>query len=222
MELFPIQKKALDLFKESNLNGKFYWTGGTMLSFVYLKHRLSADLDFFSETSFGYNDVIEFVSKLKTALNLSKIEGKKVFDRHEFFLTNSENVRLEFVFYNFPALKPRKKWEGIFIDSLDDVAANKTMAFFDRNDAKDLFDLYFLIKKEKFTPQKLLKLVEKKFNVKFSESAFWSESFKSFEKLGNLMQFLIAENDKEKGKILDEIKEYFTKNSKQFLDKQFN
>ena len=96
------------------------------------------------------------------------------------------------------------------------------MAFFDRNDAKDLFDLYFLIKKEKFTPQKLLKLVEKKFSVKFSESAFWSESFKSFEKLGNLMQFLIAENDKEKGKILDEIKEYFTKNSKQFLDKQFN
>lgn len=103
-------------------------------------------------------------------------------------------MRLEFVFYNFPALKPRKKWEGISIDSLDDIAANKTMAFFDRNDAKDLFDIYFLINKENFTPQKLLKLAEDKFGVKFSESNFWSESFKSFKKLGNLMPLLSIEN----------------------------
>lgn len=152
---------------------------------------------------------------------MSKAEGKKIFDRYEFFLTNSENVRLEFVFYNFPALKPRRKWEGILIDSLDDIAANKTMAFFDRNDVKDLFDIYFLINKKKFTPQKLLKLVEKKFGVKFSEGNFWSESFKSFEKLDNLMPFLLVKNEKGKTDILNEIKEYFTKNSKRFLDEQF-
>jgi len=221
MELFSIQKKVLDLFKESNLNGKFYWTGGTMLSFVYLKHRLSVDLDFFSETSFNYNDVIGFVNNLKAVLKLSKVEGKKIFDRYEFFLTNSENVRLEFVFYNFPTLKPRKKWEGIFIDSLDDIAANKTMAFFDRNDVKDLFDVYFLISKENFTPQKLLKLVENKFGVRFSESNFWSESFKSFKKLENLTPLLIAKNERDKSEILKEIEAYFTKNSKIFLDKQF-
>jgi len=62
----------LDLFKESNLNGKFYWTGGTMLSFVYLKHRLSVDLDFFSGTSFNYDDVIGFINDLKFVLKLSK------------------------------------------------------------------------------------------------------------------------------------------------------
>ena len=221
MELFPIQKKVLDLFKESNLNGKFYWTGGTMLSFVYLKHRLSVDLDFFSGTSFNFDDVIGFINDLKFVLKLSKVEGKKIFDRYEFFLTNSENVRLEFVFYNFPALKPRRKLEGILIDSLDDIAANKTMAFFDRNDVKDLFDIYFLINKKRFTPQKLLKLVEKKFGVKFSEGNFWSESFKSFEKLDNLMPFLIVKNEKRKKDILKEIKKYFTKSSKKFLDRQF-
>ena len=63
MELFPIQKKVLDLFKKSNLNGKFYWTGGTMLSFVYLKHRLSVDLDFFSEVPFNYDDVVGFINE---------------------------------------------------------------------------------------------------------------------------------------------------------------
>ncbi len=221
MELFPIQKKVLDLFKQSNLNGKFYWTGGTMLSFVYLKHRLSVDLDFFSKTSFSYDDIIGFVNDLKSVLKLSKVEGKKIFDRYEFFLTNSENVRLEFIFYNFPALKPRRKWEGILIDSLDDIAANKTMAFFDRNEAKDLFDIYFLINKENFTPQKLLKLVENKFGVKFSEGNFWSESFKSFEKLDNLTPFLLVKNGNEKAEILNKIKKYFTKNSKRFLDEQF-
>ncbi|MCX6723594.1 MAG: nucleotidyl transferase AbiEii/AbiGii toxin family protein [Candidatus Staskawiczbacteria bacterium] len=220
MELFPIQKKVLDLFKESNLNGKFYWTGGTMLSFVYLKHRLSVDLDFFSDVPFSYGDVAGFVNDLKSVLKLSKVEGKKIFDRYEFFLTNSENVRLEFVFYNFPALTPRKKWEGILIDSLDDIAANKTMAFFDRNEVKDLFDIYFLIKKAKFTPLKLLELVENKFGVKFSEGSFWSESFKSFDKMENLMPFLISKNESGKAKILDEIREYFIKNSKDFLDEQ--
>ena len=211
----------LDLFKKSDLNGKFYWTGGIMLSFIYLKHRLSVDLDFFSDSQFSRSDIAGFTNNLKTALKLSKIEEKKIFDRYEFFLSNSENVRLEFVFYNFPALKPRKKWEGISIDSLDDIAANKTMAFFDRNDVKDLFDVYFLINKENFTPQRLLKLVENKFGAKFSEGSFWSESFKSFEKLDNLVPLLLVKNENEKAEILDEIKEYFTKGSKKFLDKQF-
>ena len=78
-----------------------------------------------------------------------------------------------------------------------------------------------MINKKRFTPQKLLKLVEKKFGVKFSEGNFWSESFKSFEKLDNLMPFLIVKNEKRKKDILKEIKKYFTKSSKKFLDRQF-
>ncbi|TSC95077.1 MAG: hypothetical protein CEN87_89 [Parcubacteria group bacterium Licking1014_1] len=220
MKLFPIQKKVLDLFKKSDLSRKFYWTGGTMLSFIYLKHRFSVDLDFFSDTLFSYNDVIGFINELKNALKLTKIEERKIFDRYEFFLHNAENVRLEFVFYDHPKQKPRKKCEGILIDSLDDIAANKTMAFFDRNDPKDLFDLYFLIKKRKFTPKKLIKLVEKKFGVTFSEGSFWSEAYKSFKELENMKPLLVKKSESDKTKILDEIKKYFTKNSKRFLDKQ--
>lgn len=218
MVLFPIQKKVLDLFKESDLNGRFYWTGGTMLSSVYLKHRLSVDLDFFSDEPFNYNDVTGFINNLKKSINALRVDEKKIHDRYEFFLRNSENVRLEFVFYNFPKQKLRKKWQGVFVDSLDDIAANKTMAFFDRNEVKDLFDVYFLIEKGKFTPQKLLKLVEEKFGVKFSEGSFWSNGFRFFDKLENLTPLLETKN---KDEILPEIKDYFAKNSKRFLDKQF-
>ena len=48
MEISSIQKKVLGLFKETPLKEKFYWTGGTLLSYLYLHHRQSNDLDFFS------------------------------------------------------------------------------------------------------------------------------------------------------------------------------
>ncbi len=64
-ELNSLQKQVLDLFSKSSLKNTFYWTGGTLLSFVYLKHRISNDLDFFSDKPFGYNQIIGFIKELK-------------------------------------------------------------------------------------------------------------------------------------------------------------
>jgi len=36
----------------------------------------------------------------------------------------------------------------VLVDSLEDIAANKIMALFDRNDPKDLVDLYFFLTKK--------------------------------------------------------------------------
>jgi len=47
------QKKVLSFVKENPyLTDRFYFTGGTALSYYYLHHRLSEDLDFFSEKEF--------------------------------------------------------------------------------------------------------------------------------------------------------------------------
>ena len=46
MILTPQQETILDIFAGSGLSEKFYWTGGTLLSHYYLKHRYSYDLDF--------------------------------------------------------------------------------------------------------------------------------------------------------------------------------
>jgi len=51
-ELNALQRQVLDLFARSALREKFYWTGGTLLSAVYLHHRRSEDLDFFSDSPF--------------------------------------------------------------------------------------------------------------------------------------------------------------------------
>ena len=219
-EITPLQKKVLDLFSNSPLKDKFYWTGGTLLSFFYLHHRRSRDLDFFSDKPFSYNQIIGFVRGLKKQLKLKEIEEKKIFDRWEFFLHDKEELRIEFVFYDHPKLKPQKKWQGIFIDSLEDIAANKVVAFFDRNDPKDLVDLYFLLVKKKFEVKTLLKLVEKKFGVKLAEGSFWSESFKSLKNLKKISPLLIAKNSREKQKIINKIENYFTTKSAEYLLKK--
>jgi predicted nucleotidyltransferase component of viral defense system len=216
-EINLLQQKVLKLFKDSSLKDQFYWTGGTLLSAMYLHHRQSKDLDFFSDKTIDYSQVLTYVLRLKDKLKLTKVEQTKIFDRYEFFLHNRESLRLEFVFYPHPRLKTRNRREGIYIDSLDDIAANKMMAFFDRNDPKDLFDLYFILKKKRYKVSRLVGLVKKKFGVEFAESTFWSECYKSFKDLANLRPLLLANTSKAKDKIIKEVKNYFINQSTRFL-----
>lgn len=98
-ELTSLQEKVINEIGKSPLKDIFYWTGGTLLSVVYLHHRRSQDLDFFSDNQFSHEQVIGFVNKLKDEAALEFIEEKKVYDRWEFFLHNLEQVRVEFVHY---------------------------------------------------------------------------------------------------------------------------
>ena len=212
-----MQKRVLNLFSQSSLKDKFYWTGGTALAHLYLHHRRSHDLDFFSDNSFTYNQIIGFVRQLKKELNLPFIEEKKIYDRREFLLHNRERLRLEFVYYPHPGLKARRKINHIFVDSLDDIAANKLMAHFDRNDPKDLFDLYFLLTKKGYTAEKLIKLAEKKFGVGFNQGAVFSEAHKTMKDLQNLRPLLLVKTLKEKKKLIKEIQDYFVDRSNRYL-----
>ncbi len=208
-ELTKLQKQVLDLLKASPLKNKFYWTGGTLLSAIYLHHRTSYDIDLFTDQAFTYEELASFIKKLKKAAHVSKHQEKRVFDRWEFFLHNNDEVRLEFARYNFPALKKRRMRHGVYVDSLDDVACNKTMVLFDRNDPKDLFDLYFLLTKSGYTVKKLLKMVEKKFGVKFQEMSFWSETHKTIKNLEELTPLLPQKTKTAKQKLLKEVGNYF-------------
>ena len=56
-------------------------------------------------------------------------------------------MKVEFTTYPFPRCEEKLVLDGIDIDSLRDILANKLMALTDRRDAKDYVDLYFLFKK---------------------------------------------------------------------------
>lgn len=223
MLLTEKQQKVLALLAQSDLAKKFYWTGGTLLASQYLHHRKSIDLDFFSEEPFLFEEVNNFIQQIYKELGFNKVNSKKIFDRWEFLFENHEQLRIEFAYYNHDkkTLKKRTLLNGILIDSLDDIAANKTMAYFDRNEPKDIFDLFFILSTKNYSVSDLLHLTKEKFGLTFSESLFWSESFKFFPLLHSLKPLI--ENQTEKPEeLLKTIEEYFKKGSTDYLNKELS
>jgi len=221
MKLTKAQEKVISHLANSPLAKKFYWTGGTLLAYNYLHHRRSLDLDFFSEEEFSFGEINQLVEEIKKDVHFKKVSYKKIFDRWEFIFENDEILRMEFVYYNHEkkTLKKRNRLLGVYVDSLEDIVANKTMAYFDRNEPKDLFDIYFILQKGDFTPSQLLELVVKKFGVSFSEALFWSEAFKSLPLLRELKPLMLEKEKKEQNSLLERIEDYFRDASRRFLSK---
>ncbi len=204
------------MIAKSELCNSVYWTGGTALAYFYLRHRDSYDIDIFSDHKIDRELLVRLVKEISEKTGLKKIEGKRIYDRQEFFLSNGGEIRLEFVHYDFPALTKRKKWKGIFIDSLQDMAVNKTMALIERHQPKDVFDMYFLLTKKKMSPKELLKNVKKKFGVIFPLSLFWSQALFAAKELQTLSPLLFGTKVNQK-KLLIKIQDFFERESVKFL-----
>lgn len=214
------QKEAIDFFAKSKLAEKFYWTGGTLLAYHYFNHRRSEDLDFFTNEEFSYEEVNKWAKMFQEAAKFTKYTYKKVFDRWEYLFENKEILRIEFVYYNSDrkTLVKREKVQGIYIDSLEDIGANKLVATVERNEPKDLFDMFFIIKKGKISPQKIIKLANEKFGTRFGEDLFWGEALKTAPYLEKLQPFLLGSKERNT-KLLIEVENYFKEGSRKFLKK---
>ena len=219
MALNKIQAKVLEALAKSSLNNKFYWTGGTLLAEKYLQHRESQDIDLFSDNSFSYQEILPLVHQIQKETKLKEIEEKKIFSRFEFFIHNGEKLRFEFVHYDFPKIKSRKKWQGVLIDSLEDLAANKVMSVLDRKEPKDVIDLYFIILKKRYTLEKLLKLACKKFKLKIVLSTFLGEIITGSRTISEI-KALLSGTKKEQEEIVNQIKEYFQRKNADFIKEQ--
>lgn len=159
----PIQELVFDeLSKDPLLSKNFYFTGGSALSVFYLNHRYSDDLDFFSEESFGDEIIDDFIGRISKLVGAShrftSIEKTRIF---EFEKAGKLIIKIDFAHFPYPRLKEGKTYQGIRIDSLLDIAANKLLTINQRKNVKDYVDLFFLLKD--FTVWDLLLAVEKKY-----------------------------------------------------------
>lgn len=145
--LTPLQRRFLAAFSQTALQRDFFLTGGTALAHFYLQHRLSEDLDFFTEIPGAVARVRPVLNSLANTLTGSL----KVRREYETFLevilsTESDKVRCDFALTSPFRLQPTQLAPefDIQIDSLLDIACNKFSALFDRHEGKDFVDVYFL------------------------------------------------------------------------------
>ncbi len=199
---------------------RFYWTGGTLLAHYYFQHRKSFDLDFFTDTPFLRDELDAFLLDVTKVLGGNPLTERKIYDRWEFILPKLDvPVRFEFVHYNHEKkrLAPLIPYRGLLIDSLSDISANKTMAYLDRNQPKDALDIYWILKKRKFTVRKLLSLIAEKFNVNITEFTFWSESVKALKQFDSLKPYLLETNVEKQEEFLRKVTYFFLDHGKDFL-----
>jgi predicted nucleotidyltransferase component of viral defense system len=161
------QEKFLDhLGGEPYFRSRYYFTGGTPLSAFYLQHRLSEDLDLFSEKEVHVPSARKFLKKIEKPLGIKKIDYRQFLGFHSFQLYFSETniLKVDFNYYPFPRIEKGMRYKNIVVDSVFDIAVNKIHTIATQPRARDFIDVYFIIKKFGYTLQDLLEKAKAKFD----------------------------------------------------------
>lgn len=111
----------------------FYLAGGTGLA-LQLGHRVSEDLDFFSDEAFE-------AEAMETLVKPDKVISMRPQTLH----CIKEGVRLSFLFYDVPLRYPVHLWHGIRVAAWQDIVAEKMKTLSQRGAKKDFWDIYSVI-----------------------------------------------------------------------------
>ncbi|SFQ03712.1 nucleotidyl transferase AbiEii/AbiGii toxin family protein [Parafilimonas terrae] len=94
--------------------------GGTSLALV-LGHRVSIDLDFFTNTAFDISQVFQVITKSFPSASL-------LFEQNQMMMFSINAIKVDFVLYPFTWLKPFSTVENIKLISIEDIIPMKLQA----------------------------------------------------------------------------------------------
>jgi hypothetical protein len=208
----PDMLRILGGFPQSEPGAKFYLAGGTALS-LQIGHRLSVDLDFFSQT--------EDIPTLRLALEKALASFHPILADSAWgnLVYLAQNVRVGFYGYGYDLVAPLVETpvpqgparHALRLASIEDIALMKLDALLARAARKDFYDLYFIC--QTISLRRILNLAPKKYP---STRDFESQTVK------RLVYFETAEQDVDPQLLSpvswQEVKEYFIKQSKQIAD----
>lgn len=111
--------------------------GGTGLA-LQLGHRISVDLDFFTEKTFSTEKAFQEMRRL--GLN------PRVLEESEGSLTVTiDGTKVSLFRYPYPFIEKMKDADGVPVAGVIDIASMKIIAVSQRGAKRDFFDLYFIL-----------------------------------------------------------------------------
>ncbi len=143
--LYPLQDAVFTMLQTD----RFYLSGGTCLSRFYYYHRYSEDLDFIFNGSQYLKEEFEvesrnIINRLQKQYEIEITLNGEFFKRG-FIQSNKIELKIEFIYENYPHIGEFHENTGIIIDSKENIGTNKITAIYDRKTAKDFVDLYYLL-----------------------------------------------------------------------------
>lgn len=153
--------------KEPQITKRFYLTGGTALSEFYLQHRLSYDIDLFTEKEeVDQRATDSFLKKLSPALSVKKIKRSQFLGLFSYVLVfeDEQELKVDFNYYPFPRIQKGIRYKNLEVDSVYDIAVNKLQTIFTKPRSRDYLDLYFIMRKYKYPLAKLILDAKAKFD----------------------------------------------------------
>ena len=140
--------------------------GGTAIM-LQIGHRLSYDFDCFCET---WELPINILAKAR------KIFGDKILIKLEtsemIIITTEKKVDVSFICHPFKIIRPEIKTDSIDIFHLDDLVASKAYTVGRRNTWRDYVDLFYFMKNNIYSLDKIIELTKEKFGGEFNEKLF--------------------------------------------------
>jgi predicted nucleotidyltransferase component of viral defense system len=161
------QKLLLQLLSSNpSIQEHFYLSGGTALAEYYLHHRYSEDLDFFSEDEVDPMAIQNFLKSISAKIGIKKVDFEQSFNRNLFHLHFADEIiKTEFTYYPFTQLETPKVINGLKVDSLVDIAVDKTFTIYQQPRSRDFIDLYLIIKDKGWNFADLRKKARAKFDT---------------------------------------------------------
>lgn len=165
------QIKFIDILPDEILTN-FYLAGGTALSAFHIGHRLSRDLNFFTDREEAMPPV-EFLRNMFTRLPpTDSIHYQRLYAHRMFVVTfgDGDILNVEFTIYPFKDIEKRIKIGKLTVDSPLNIVTGKLFAVADRYDPKDFVDLYFGLRTYGWNPGDVIKMTGERFETRGLES----------------------------------------------------
>lgn len=191
--LLPDTLRAIKLVSKIDIVKNSYLAGGTALA-LRLGHRISVDLDFFTQEELDEKILSAELHKLPE-FNETGVAWRTVWGK-------VGETKFSLFYYKYPLLEKTDDFEGINLLNLKDIAAMKICAVGDRGAKRDFVDLFFLGRH--FTIDQMFEF----YNQKFSDL-----DEKKYHLITSLNYFVDAEIDPLPKMLVDiswdKVKEFF-------------